>query len=56
MSTNKPKIQANIKQDLYEKLEERRKKERRSMSAMIEIIIEDWLTERGEIPPPKENN
>ena len=41
---------ARVPQSVRKALDIRRHRERRTISALVGIILEDWLRERGELP------
>ena len=43
-------IYCRVPRSVKRALDERRKRERRSLAMVVSIALEDWLRERGELP------
>lgn len=43
-------LYARVPQSVREALDNRRRRDRRTISALVSIILEDWLRERGDLP------
>ena len=43
-------LYARVPQSVRKALDNRRHRDRRTISALVSIILEDWLKEHGELP------
>ena len=47
-------ISARVAEDTKQALEKAARDDRRSVASLVELILTDWLTDKGYLPPPEQ--